>query len=134
MASRTLYLQPSQHSNNGTKPSNREPHYFSYNPILLQAKRCRVKHYRVAELLEAIKQQGNQYFIAIRNSVETANDGVAFAQDAQALCEMLTSGKHKTHELKAFLDSMIDIAAKAHKRSVVTKELFTKVRRELFEV
>jgi hypothetical protein len=137
MTSPTQRLHHSQHSSYGIKLSNRKLpiSHFSSKPLRFpDVEQCRIKHDLVAELVDALKQQANMYFFAIKKSVETAQDGVTLAEDAQKLCDILTSGNHTIHDLKAFINDMIEIASKAHRESVATMELFSKIRISLLEV
>jgi hypothetical protein len=78
--------------------------------------------------------QADIYRKAIEDSVESANSGIAFAEDAIALCDFIMNGHHSEKELSGFLSSMLEYANNGHNLAVDTSNEFRGVRIALLQV
>jgi hypothetical protein len=78
--------------------------------------------------------QADIYRTAIENSVEPANIGITFAEDAIALCDFITNGHHSKKELGCFLTSMLEYANNGHTLVLDTSNKFRAVRSALLQV
>jgi hypothetical protein len=85
------------------------------------------------DLVGNIHYQGEMYCSAISDSLETATLGVTFAGDCLELCDAIERSQ-SAGQLSKFTQSMLDIANRAHKRTLETQKKFRHVRSALMDV
>ena len=82
-------------------------------------------------LINKVVNQADAYRAAMTNSIETAEDGVAFAEDALRLCTALAGNVEPAENLMTFVDSMLEIANKSYDAARRTNEEFRAIRVEI---
>lgn len=85
-------------------------------------------------MVDKIVIQADGYVGAVKSSVETAQKGGEFAEDAIELCNFLRDGQASIDDLKPYLDDMVQLAEVAHDSALATNMKFRTVRSELFQV
>ena len=94
----------------------------------------RFDHYIVQAVVVQIMKQADEYVHAINMSLETAQRGCEFADDAIELCNFVSQGGAQLDHLKRFLSDMLDKASTAHTQAVAMDQQFRRVRSSLFQV
>jgi hypothetical protein len=94
----------------------------------------RFKHPRIAATVDRIVRLADVYFAAVKESVNSVNDGWTLASDAVSLCDYLASDNHTIEELESFRGSMLETASSAQRRTQSTVESFRSVRQGLLQV
>jgi hypothetical protein len=84
------------------------------------------------EIIGRIRDHIVVYFNAIDMSIGNCMEGIAFAEDALALCDFLS--QNRPVDLVHFIDDMIEIAGKAHISAQNTVDKFRSARQGLFQV
>lgn len=88
----------------------------------------------VKSTIDCVVEQANNYYSAITDSLETAQDGSLVAEDAITLCNMISSGTDTVGSITAFLKDMLELANKGHARADATTAQFRAIRVALFQV
>jgi hypothetical protein len=78
-------------------------------------------------------RQAYEYVRAIDMSLNTAQKGCEFADDAVELCNFMAKGDAPFEDLKRFLSEMLDKAEKAHAQALAINRQFSDVRSSLFQ-
>jgi hypothetical protein len=94
----------------------------------------RFRHPLVSAMVDKITRLADVYFSAVKESVNSVNDGWTVASDAISLCDYLSSSKHTLRELESFRMSMLETTSAALRRTQSTVESFRKVRQGLLQV
>ncbi|KIM75572.1 hypothetical protein PILCRDRAFT_827125 [Piloderma croceum F 1598] len=90
------------------------------------------EHAVVMDIIVRIRDHTVVYFDAIDMSIRNSMEGVAFAEDALALCDFLSQSRPL--DLVHFIDDMIEIAGKAHMSAQDTVDKFRSARQGLVQV
>jgi hypothetical protein len=81
-----------------------------------------------------ITRQADEYVRAIDLSLDMAQKGSEFADDAIELCNIVAKGDGNLEHLERFLSNMLEKANTAHTQAFSMNEQFARVRRSLFQV
>jgi hypothetical protein len=114
--------------------------HFGRKPVFLPFERrvvypsSRSEHPLVVGIADKIVRQADLYQTSIKNSLDIASDGIAFAEDALMLFDCLTNGQHSESDLKKFLSSMLSDASYGYEHAKRMSDEFRSVRVALFEV
>ena len=87
-----------------------------------------------SSVIESILCQADPYYIAIKNSVETAKEGQVLAEQALELCDVLAGGQNKLDDVTEFVRGMCQIATTAHQDVRQMIGQFREIRVNLFAV
>lgn len=78
--------------------------------------------------------EGARYYEAITISVQTADEGFIFANEAGDFCERLARFSESPESLDHGLKNMLHLAEKAYRGALAMNEKFRTVRVNMFEV
>jgi hypothetical protein len=85
-------------------------------------------------MVDKIRNQADEYVRAINMSLNMAQKGSEFADDAIELCSFVAKGDVHLKHLERFLSNILDKANTAHTQTLSMNEQIARVRRSLFEV
>lgn len=94
----------------------------------------RQNHEPVDSVITRIITQTTLYYLVIKISVQTADEGLTFTKQAGELCKRLVQVNDAPERLDENLKQMYDLVEKAHCGSLVVNERFRTVRTNMFEV
>lgn len=88
----------------------------------------------VKNIVTQIRQCTGVYLDAIDMSLRTSESGVLFAEDASALCGLLSRGGVPPEHFIAFLDDMISLSEKAYHNAQQATAKFRSARQGFLQV
>jgi len=132
MASQIRLSDPSPLLSLGVNLNNRV--LFLFPSIITSKVFHRSNHHLVVAMVEKIMKQAKEYGRAIDMSLDTAQKGCEFAEDAVELCNFVTKGDAHVEDLERFLSEMLDKANTAHAHALAMNQQFAGVRSSLFQV
>lgn len=90
----------------------------------------------VQAVLRSAMQEAKAFYRSIDQSLQTAQAGYSFAQDAELLCDCLLKpkGTHSVEELTEYIEDMQRVAQTAHSQAKAASDMFRGNRQNFFEI